>query len=272
MLKVSKYEQRAAQKRQAERAGVPYYEAPKPHKAVLSPQEAASKRENANDRVYPKEVLEEMVDNSSLPLDHKRVIFMSRNDASGYPYRPGDAIISITDTHAEPPQFFRKPDNVEVLHRGFHDHVTVRSEAQGERWCRIEDGEAIVEFVHKHKDAPTIVVHCNMGQSRSKAAALAIAEFTKRAVKCYNREGRLVAYRDDGDDGNRRVWSCIMHAEMDREEVESEPVAVKPVEAPAPVTVTPPVQQHYCPRYQTSVPSQCPDCWGHDCNVPVRAE
>jgi protein-tyrosine phosphatase len=209
MPKISKYEQRAAQKRQAERAGVAFHDPAKPEKAFLSPQENAKAEENKQ-KPAP-----------DAP-GTKRVIFMSRNDASGYPYRSSDAIISITDTHAEPPTFFRKPDDVEVLHRGFHDHVSIRSEAQGDRWCRIEDGEAIVDFVLKHKDAPTIVVHCNMGQSRSKAAALAIAECTGRLVKCYNRNGDLVAYRNDGDDGNRRVWSCIMHAHMDREETESD--------------------------------------------------
>lgn len=209
MPKVSKYEQRFALRNQAKKAGVPFTEAPKQQKAFLSPQE------NAKIAETKQKVVEETPGT-------KRVIFMSRNDASGFTYRPGDAIISITDTHAAPPTFFRKPDDVEVLHRGFHDHVSVRSEAQGDRWCRIEDGEAIVEFINKHKDAPTIVVHCNMGQSRSKAAALAIAECTGRLVKCFNRNGDLVAYRDDGDDGNRRVWSSIMHAHMDREEAESD--------------------------------------------------
>ncbi|BAW19242.1 hypothetical protein [Ralstonia phage RP31] len=154
---------------------------------------------------------------TNAPTDKRNVIFMGRDIASGYRFRPDDVCISITDTHAEPPQFFHPPK--EVLHRGFHDHVTAYDEHHFKhRWAQIADGEAIVDFVLKHTDSPNIIVHCNYGQSRSKAAALAIAEFTGRNVLYANRDGRIVAFPPDGDEGNYRVRSVIMHAHMDREE------------------------------------------------------
>lgn len=147
----------------------------------------------------------------------KKVIFMGRELASGYRYGPQDVVISITDTHAQPPEFFHSPK--EVLHRAFHDYITAYDEHHhGHRWCRQEDGDAIVAFVMKHREASNIIVHCNMGQSRSKAAALAIAEATGRCVLHANRDGRIVVYRDDGDDGNQRVRMAVMSAFLDYED------------------------------------------------------
>lgn len=226
MPKISKYQERFNRKRQSERAGVPFTEASpgKREKHVFSTQEAQQRFKN-HDQIFLDEVHhldtsdDRVIDKAPEGIERpKRVYFMSRNDASGYPFRPDDVVISITDTHDQPPQFFHQPK--EVLHRAFHDHVTAYSEHHhGHRWCRLEDGEAIVEFVQKHKDAPNIIVHCNMGQSRSKAAAIAIGELTGRDVKfMHYRTGQLVAYRDDGDHGNHRVQASIHHAWLDWED------------------------------------------------------
>lgn len=152
------------------------------------------------------------------PMAPQKVIFMSRAMASQYRFRPEDVCISITDTHNQPPEFFHKPK--EVLHVAFHDHVTAAEEHHFKhRWATVEDGRAIVDFVLKHKDSPRVIVHCNYGQSRSKAAALAIAEFTGRNVLYANHNGYVVAYRpdDDSDSGNERVRSVIQFAHMERE-------------------------------------------------------
>jgi rhodanese-related sulfurtransferase len=148
----------------------------------------------------------------------KRVIFMSRDLASSYRFGENDVVVSITDTHDQPPKFFHEPK--EVLHRGFHDHVTAYDEHHHKhRWARVEDGEAIVDFVLKHKDSPTIVVHCNMGQSRSKAAAISIAGHTRRRILYADRDGRVVVYRadDDSDEGNYRVRMAVDMAFMERD-------------------------------------------------------
>ncbi len=152
----------------------------------------------------------------------KKVIFMGREIAAGYPYHPEDVVVSITDTHAQPPEFFRKPK--EVLHRAFHDHVTAYDEHHYKhRWCLQADGDAIVDFVMRHQDAKTIVVHCNMGQSRSKAAAIVIAQETGRALLYADKDGRVVAYRRDEDDEdyNHRVFSAVYGAFLDYEEAEA---------------------------------------------------
>lgn len=215
MVKVSKYEQRAALKRQAKSAGVAFVEPVKPKKVVFSREEAQQKESqivNAQPGMYQQQ------ENGELKNLSGRVAFMSREFASVHSYMSGDIIISITDTHAQPPTFFRKPDDVPVLHRGFHDYVSIRSETQGDRWCRIEDGEAIVKFIKEHKPTGDIIVHCNMGQSRSKAAAIAIAEYTGRTLYWVDRNGKILKWVDDGDSGNHRVYSAVAGAFLDYEE------------------------------------------------------
>lgn len=147
----------------------------------------------------------------------KRVYFMSREAVKFHRFEKDDIIISISDTGVEPPKFLRKPDEAEVLALNFHDYVTPTEEKQF-KWhiSTMEDGEKIAEFVLKHTDAPNVIVHCNYGQSRSKAVALAIRDETMREVWHADIMGRFTKYKDDGSDGNGRLYSIVRCAFEER--------------------------------------------------------
>lgn len=149
----------------------------------------------------------------------KRVYFMSRDAVKTHRFEKGDIVISISDTGTAPPEFLRKPEEVEVLALNFHDYVTSAEERQfGWRHCHMDDGDKIAEFVLKHTDAPNVIVHCNYGQSRSKAAALAIRDETMREVWHATVTGRFTKYKDNGDTGNSRLYDIIRCAFEERAE------------------------------------------------------
>lgn len=139
----------------------------------------------------------------------KRVIFMSRQDASVYSFRKDkDVVISISDTQTEAPHFAHEPGD--ILKLNFNDHVTSQDVAMGLRWMNMEDGLAAAAFVRKHTDKQNIIVHCNYGESRSKAMAMAIAAAEDRRVLRINSMNNTVAYREKDDIGNRRVYSIML--------------------------------------------------------------
>lgn len=123
-------------------------------------------------------------------------------------------LVSISDSGMEPPVLKHQP--LEVLALSFNDSVT-ESETRDLGWKKMdrEDGKKVVEFVLKHKDAPNIVVHCNVGESRSKGAALAIGEITKRSILHANDFGRVTNYKPhDNSYFNRRVYELILMEHM----------------------------------------------------------
>lgn len=135
----------------------------------------------------------------------KRVIFMGRDVVKGYRFNENDVVISVSDCDTPVPVFEHRPK--EVLRLSFQDYVTELERKQfGWHWMKAGDGDLIAEFVQKNKDADTIVVHCNYGQSRSKAIAIVIAEYTKRKLLYVNDFGSIVAYRPgNASNGNSRV-------------------------------------------------------------------
>lgn len=150
----------------------------------------------------------------------KKVIFMSRADVSVYRFKPDDVLVSISDTNTEAPFLSHQPEEVCELH--FNDHVTSQDVAMGLRWMSPEDGIKLADFVLKHTDKPNIIVHCNYGESRSKAVAMAINAFDEdRRVLRIDYRGRMVAYRKDdnnGDRGNSRVLAITLDSLMFRSE------------------------------------------------------
>lgn len=148
----------------------------------------------------------------------KKVIFMSRVDAMDHEFRDCEVLISISDTKTAAPAFKHPPQDMLELH--FNDHVTYVDEGLGLRWMMMEDGVKIAEFVAKHTDKRNIIVHCNYGESRSKAVAMAIAAYTDRRVLRVNSFGRTQAYRENHDKGNSRVYTItsdalLYHSEME---------------------------------------------------------
>ena len=85
----------------------------------------------------------------------------------------------------------------------------------GWRQMNREDGYKVVQFALKHENSPNIVVHCNVGESRSKGAALAIAEFTGRVALHMSDRGRVTQHeRTRYDFFNRRVYEMILMEHM----------------------------------------------------------
>lgn len=144
----------------------------------------------------------------------KRVMFMGRDTVRRHKFNPEDVLISISDSGIEPPLLSHQP--LEVLALAFHDHVTANEiKDLGWRQMNREDGIKIVEFVLKHTDAPNIIVHCNVGESRSKGAALAISEITDRSTLHVSDNGRITNYkRREHDYFNRRVYEMILMEHM----------------------------------------------------------
>lgn len=60
-------------------------------------------------------------------------------------------------------------------------------------------------------DKQNIIVHCNYGQSRSKAAAIAINIMTGRSILHCDDYGRIAQYKEgDRSFYNRRVYGMIL--------------------------------------------------------------
>jgi predicted protein tyrosine phosphatase len=173
--------------------------------------------------VTPRTLPEPIPEPSAATVDgkpKKQVIFMSRDMVSRYNFDPTDVLISISDTDATTPYLDVQPR--EVLSLAFHDHVTRADIAAfGWRQMSCEDGAKIAAFVTKFIDTPNIIVHCNYGQSRSKAAALAIGEIDDRIVLHINDRGYTRKYnRRDGTFYNRRVYELI-RIEFERSLIDS---------------------------------------------------
>lgn len=147
----------------------------------------------------------------------KRVAFMSRPAVQSHPFGPEDVLISISDSGMEPPVLKYQP--LEVLALAFSDSVTEKEVHElGWRKMDHEDGKKVVEFVLKHTDAPNIIVHCNLGESRSKGAALAISEITDRIAFHVCDRGRITQHEEKQYDFyNRRVYELILMEHMRRD-------------------------------------------------------
>jgi len=97
---------------------------------------------------------------------------LSREEAERYEPSLREICISISDPDAEPANVSARFVAVLRLH---FDDVTQRGEPSDILFAQDHAG-AITEFLDKWPDAERVMVHCNMGVSRSPGVALGLCD------------------------------------------------------------------------------------------------
>jgi predicted protein tyrosine phosphatase len=100
------------------------------------------------------------------------LVVLSREEAEFYEPGPNEICISISDPDAPPADV--SAQFAAVLRLNFDD-VTER-DADSDILFAADHARAIVDFVDLWPDADRLVVHCNMGVSRSPAVALGLCD------------------------------------------------------------------------------------------------
>ena len=100
------------------------------------------------------------------------LVVLSREDAEFYEPGPNEICISISDPDAPPADV--SPRFAAVLRLNFDD-VNERA-ADSDILFAADHARAIVDFVDVWPDADRVVVHCNMGVSRSPGVALGLCD------------------------------------------------------------------------------------------------
>ena len=100
------------------------------------------------------------------------LVVLSREDAEFYEPGPNEICISISDPDAPPADI--SPRFAAVLRLHFDD-VTERG-VDSDILFAAEQARAIIDFVDVWPDAGRLIVHCNMGVSRSPAVALGLCD------------------------------------------------------------------------------------------------
>jgi predicted protein tyrosine phosphatase len=127
------------------------------------------------------------------------LVVLSREDAEFYEPGPNEICISISDPDAPPADI--SPQFAAVLRLHFDD-VTERG-ADSDILFAADHARAIVDFVDRWPDADRVIVHCNMGVSRSPAVALGL---------CDARGWATAALERSHPGWNRLVRSTMRHA------------------------------------------------------------
>jgi predicted protein tyrosine phosphatase len=99
-------------------------------------------------------------------------VVLSREDAERYEPSSNEICISISDPDAQPATI--SPRFAAVLRLYFND-VTERGEPSDILFAP-EHALAITKFLDAWPSAPRVVVHCNMGVSRSPGVALGLCD------------------------------------------------------------------------------------------------
>jgi predicted protein tyrosine phosphatase len=100
------------------------------------------------------------------------LVVLSREDAEFYEPGPNEICISISDPDAPPADV--SPQFAAVLRLNFDD-VTERG-ADSDILFAADHARAIVDFVDLWPDVDRLIVHCNMGVSRSPGVALGLCD------------------------------------------------------------------------------------------------
>jgi predicted protein tyrosine phosphatase len=100
------------------------------------------------------------------------LVVLSREDAEFYEPGPNEICISISDPDAPPANI--SPQFAAVLRLHFDD-VTERG-VDSDILFAAEQARAIIDFVDVWPDADRLIVHCNMGVSRSPGVALGLCD------------------------------------------------------------------------------------------------
>lgn len=152
----------------------------------------------------------EIHDKEHIEINKKRIVVMSRCAVSRYNFKLNDILISISDSDMTTPELEYTP--LDVLSLSFNDYVTeYGSEKYNWREMDSADGNNIIKFISKHKDCNDIVIHCNLGESRSKGAALAISKITNRPVFHISDTKRITEYvENEYSYFNKHVYKLIL--------------------------------------------------------------
>lgn len=118
----------------------------------------------------------------------QRVTFIPRVYAKAFKPRPGSVLIGISD----PGQRSIRPQEgwKDTLFLHFHDADV---EAPGVGLLSEAQAQSILDFVTQHPDAREIVVHCQMGRSRSAAVAIFLSEWLR--IPCYREDVQVNAMK-----------------------------------------------------------------------------
>jgi predicted protein tyrosine phosphatase len=100
------------------------------------------------------------------------LVVLSREDAEYYEPGPNEICISISDPEAEPAAI--SPSFAAVLRLHFDDVIERHQES--DILFAPEHARAIADFVDVWSDADRVIVHCNMGVSRSPGVALGLCD------------------------------------------------------------------------------------------------
>jgi predicted protein tyrosine phosphatase len=100
------------------------------------------------------------------------IVVLSRGDAEHYVPRLNEICISIADPEAGPATVSTRFDAVLRLH--FDD--LAESRVASDILFAADQARAIAEFMERWPDAVRLVVHCNMGVSRSPGVALGLSD------------------------------------------------------------------------------------------------
>jgi predicted protein tyrosine phosphatase len=127
------------------------------------------------------------------------LVVLSREDAEYYEPGPNEICISISDPDAPPADV--SSGFAAVLRLNFDD-VTERNQ-QSDILFAADHARAIVDFVDAWPDVDRLIVHCNMGVSRSPGVALGLCDANGWATAALERSH---------PGWNRLVRSTMRHA------------------------------------------------------------
>jgi predicted protein tyrosine phosphatase len=100
------------------------------------------------------------------------LIVLSREDAECYEPGPNEICISISDPDSLPADVSPRFEAVVRLH---FDDIT-ETHQDSDILFAADHARAIAQFIDKWPDAKRVMVHCNMGVSRSPGVALGICD------------------------------------------------------------------------------------------------
>ncbi len=133
----------------------------------------------------------------------EKVVFLPRVVAGRWQPAPRSVLISIHDVSEPPLQ--PQPGWDDVLYLRFHD---TDGQQMGLEVFSTAQAQEVLAFIDRHCDAHHLVVHCQMGHSRSAAVALFAAEML--GVPCFKEQTPVtgLSWRSY----NRKVYATLHEA------------------------------------------------------------
>ena len=131
----------------------------------------------------------------------KSVVFYSRVIAEKLQPTGSEVIVSIHDRSQEPATL--QDGWKDILRLSFHDMDVAKENYD---LFNQDQAKEVIAFIEKYADVERIVVHCNMGVSRSAAVAIFISEQQERNLF---QQGRAFFCPDLPAQYNRLVYSTL---------------------------------------------------------------